>query len=309
MFVVRTSRSVLNNSYIITKFFYLKPRRNQRLCEILNECDHIPVRESSIHQKITRSKSRDSSSSSFRHLERAGSCEVCADSSVLRQSYRSRSNDSVRSGGSSSRSWHYRSLSPIPIAERKSEKQPSGKKKRRHSLSPSMTASSGSFCSSSHLNRSTMDQNGTYSIPARTKSHDSSLRSKDLVPTCSIDPYQMTDVLINRLVDTESCSNEIAKHLGGLREFLLCELNMGPCELVHHAPFIVKRLDYDRCELLKRLELFELVNHDLRAVIYDLIDYKSAGNQRSLEENGNLIRHIQALEAENNVRFEPVLIH
>ena len=161
---------------------------------------------------------------------------------------------------------------------------------RRFSLSPS----------SSSFNRSIIDPNTTYT--KRTKSHDSSLRCSP-APQAPFNPLNGRDLLVEKLVETEAYANEIGKHLGLVKDFLACDLT-NPCNFLQNAPCILQRFEFDCIELLKRLELFEMSNRELKAVIYDLVDAKVAMGLRVAENNAYLCRNIEALEHENSVSLK-----
>jgi hypothetical protein len=63
----------------------------------------------------------------------------------------------------------------------------------------------------------------------------------------------------------------------------------------------VKRLENDRDMLLKNLETYENVNRELKDVIYELKAIEKNDYRRNLT-NESLIKHIDGLEEENNVK-------
>ena len=63
----------------------------------------------------------------------------------------------------------------------------------------------------------------------------------------------------------------------------------------------MKRLENDRDMLLKNLETYENVNRELKDVIYELKAIEKNDYRRNLT-NESLIKHIDGLEEENNVK-------
>lgn len=169
------------------------------------------------------------------------------------------------------------------------------------------------------------DPNSTYTLPySRSRSHDSLMRSfrEDCLPY-RIDPISYStpppppppyfhdslpasnvinnrEFLVQKLIETESFANNIVHQLSLLKDFLIIETN-NPHQVLHNAPIIIKRFEFDRDELLKQLEFFELANRDLKDTIYDFTSPANLNDLRQLQENSTLIKQIDALEIENNV--------
>jgi hypothetical protein len=261
-------------------------RRTPRLCEF----DHIPVRESSTKKNGPKRQQNK--------LESRSSCEVCSTRSPSVEERAFLKSRPVSRSSCSSCSSNRRSVSP-PIKLSRESSCSNNSKRRRFSLSP---------CALSRLG----DPNSTYTKFSRAQSHDSPLVRCSSGLNNNSDGfiedvvYPCRDFLVERLVETEAHAYEIAKHLGQVRDFMACELSahVAPTSI----PFIMQRLEYDRIELLKRLELYELNNRELRGAIYDLVDARSLMNSRTADENNALRRHVEALEAENNVKTTVYLL-
>jgi hypothetical protein len=107
--------------------------------------------------------------------------------------------------------------------------------------------------------------------------------------------------LLRKLSETETNANNIIHKLTLLREYLRQEVNKENVKLT-------KRIENDRNDLIKKIELFEMNNRDLKDVIYDLtaVDHfnkkNRANNLKSEHDTVELIKQLEASEAEKNVR-------
>jgi hypothetical protein len=114
--------------------------------------------------------------------------------------------------------------------------------------------------------------------------------------------------LLNKLADTESNANDIIHKLSLLKEYLRQEANKENLKLT-------KRVENDRNELIRKIELFEMNNRDLRDIIYDLTTVEQISSHRKRESSSSsnelkrdhdvneLLKQLEALEGEKNVIY------
>lgn len=172
----------------------------------------------------------------------------------------------------------------------------------------SFTKRSCSSLSPVALNRSFefIDQNATYTMTPRSRSHESILKCpNDEQPIKVVNDSELEmkrDFLINKLLDSESFASEILAQLSELKDFLKYE-TLDPSNVLHNSIAILKRFDKDRNNLFQLIDLFHLTNNDLKSVIYELTSTKGLSYLRNLQENKFLVKQINHLETENNVFF------
>ena len=109
-----------------------------------------------------------------------------------------------------------------------------------------------------------------------------------------------SELLVEKLTETESHANRIVHQLSLMKDFLLMETSH-PHQAIINSSLIIKRFEADRNHLLRQLELYEFANRDLRDIVHSLKSHKSITDIRQLQENSSLIKQIDAVEQENNV--------
>lgn len=185
----------------------------------------------------------------------------------------------------------------------------------------------------------------TYTLPySRSRSHDSQIRARcarlmsridpithlpmhphfhsHLPPmshmhpiSCSHDHLRTvssfecdSELLEEKLNETEAHIGTIAHQLSSLRDFLIVETtSIPPQNVIHDSSLIIGRFEVDRNKLIRQMELFEFANRDLRDIIHSLKSHKSANDVRQLQENTALVKQIDALQIENNVYFIKII--
>lgn len=105
------------------------------------------------------------------------------------------------------------------------------------------------------------------------------------------------EFLVEKLVETQSYAEEIAKHLAYLRD----HLNVKSNDLVAHAPYVMNQLENDRNRLIDLIDLFNQAGGDLKAAVYDWVHPKTMDYLRQQQENDFLVKQLDAVEMENNV--------
>ena len=176
---------------------------------------------------------------------------------------------------------------------------------RRHSLSPRRR-------SSSRVNNNI--SNETYTLPYnRSRSCDSSIKeslqsrspryrsnSAHLQSTSSV-LTNNREKLVERLYETESYATDIAQHVSLLKDFIRREIVNRPIDSV--CPDVLCRLEKDSHFLIKKIEIYEQCNRELKDIIYDLTSPDSMDLYREHQTSSALAKQIDCLELENNVRL------
>ena len=63
-----------------------------------------------------------------------------------------------------------------------------------------------------------------------------------------------------------------------------------------------KKLESDRDDILRQMEIYENINQDLRNLLFDLKTLETNNYRRNMS-NESLLRRIDGLQFENNVQF------
>ena len=181
------------------------------------------------------------------------------------------------------------SISPIRI-------EPSSPMNRTYTMS-NRSKSFDSFLRESH------SPCPRYRPTGRSNSHDQRFHRSLSPPLIKFLPVHCaaianSDHLVKKLVETEISANEIARQLSLLKDFLKIEL-INPQKYLN--PLNVKHLENERNRLLDHLNAFEFLNHDLKKTILDVTNSATSGDLRRMQENDELVKHIDALEHENHV--------
>lgn len=107
------------------------------------------------------------------------------------------------------------------------------------------------------------------------------------------------EYLVEKLVETESYAQEIAKHLGYVKEHLSLQTN----DLIEHSPYVINQLEIDQNRLIEMIGMFSHASQDLKAAVYDWTRPKTMDFLRQQQENDFLVKQLDALEMENNVNL------
>ena len=163
----------------------------------------------------------------------------------------------------------------------------SGSKRRGSSHSP--------ICSRSCK---PMNPDSTYTmINSRSRSCDSTIKQEN--HDCRIFPYinlnPQSDILIQKLFETESNANRIASQLSFLKDFIKHEILSNDFD-----PMSIAHLEMERNRLLDQLDSFSMVFSELKAHLYEM-NLNQVNNINNNEKNEMLLKQLESLEAENQV--------
>jgi hypothetical protein len=143
-----------------------------------------------------------------------------------------------------------------------------------------------------------INPDSTYTmINSRSRSCDSILKQEDhdcrTFPFINLNPQ--SDILIQKLFETESNANRIASQLSFLKDFIKHEILSNDFD-----PMSIAHLEMERNRLLDQLDSFSMVFNELKAHLYEM-NLNQVNGINCNEKNEMLLKQLESLEAENQV--------
>jgi hypothetical protein len=140
-----------------------------------------------------------------------------------------------------------------------------------------------------------INPDSTYTmINTRSRSCDSILKQEDHdFPFINLNPQ--SDILIQKLFETESNANRIASQLSFLKDFIKHEILSNDFD-----PMSFAHLEIERNRLLDQLDSFSMVFNELKAHLYEM-NLNQINGINCNEKNEMLLKQLESLEAENQV--------
>lgn len=178
-----------------------------------------------------------------------------------------------------------RSISP----EKKSQNDCSFLKRLSSSMSPVS------------LNRSQEhDPDSTYTMPNRSRSHESYLKTREneLLSIDENDLILKKELLVKKLIDSESFSSDIARVLELIREYI------SNTDTGLDLKSVNDYLNKDIKNLYKLIDLFHLTHIDVRNIISEFLNPNTLSMIRHVKENGDILDKNEKLKNENQVNFK-----
>ena len=151
------------------------------------------------------------------------------------------------------------------------------------------------------LNRSQdYDPNSTYTMPNRSRSHESYLvtRENELLPIDENDLILKKEILIKKLIDTESFSSDIVRILELVKEYISNSSAGLDLKTVYDY------LNKDIKNLYKLIDLFHLTHIDVRNIISEFLNPNTLSMLRHVKENRDILSKNENLKKENQVIFK-----
>ncbi|CAF0887111.1 unnamed protein product [Brachionus calyciflorus] len=148
------------------------------------------------------------------------------------------------------------------------------------------------------LNRSQeIDPNSTYSIPSRSRSHESYLNNKEneLLPLDENDLILKKEFLIKNLINTESFASDITKVLELIHEYMNSNYDTGL-----DLKTVFTYLSKDITSLHQLIDLFHLTHKDLRSIINEFLNSNTLSMLRHVKENESILKKLECLKQENS---------
>lgn len=150
------------------------------------------------------------------------------------------------------------------------------------------------------LNRSQeFDPNSTYTMPNRSRSHESYLVSRENDPFL-IDENDLIlkkEFLVKKLIDSESFSSDIVRILELIREYISnCDKNL-------NLNIVYDYLNKDIKSLYQLIDLFHLTHKDVRSIISEFLNPNTLSMLKNVKENGDILNKNEKLKKENQVNF------
>ncbi|RNA06057.1 outer dense fiber 2-like [Brachionus plicatilis] len=146
------------------------------------------------------------------------------------------------------------------------------------------------------------DPNSTYTMPNRSKSHESYLtnRENDLLPIDENDLILKKEFLVKKLIDSESFSSDIVRVLELIREYI------SNCDKGLDLKTVYGYLNKDIKSLFQLIDLFHLTHRDVRSIISEFLSPETLSVLRQVKENGDILNKSEKLKLENE-KFRKII--